>query len=420
MQPIKDSSQKKLYAFLSLISVTLIILALLLFDVEKSHTINLNSADISVIDDRSVHGESTASYVRTNHGVEFACQVTKSHLEQPYCELVIDVQDLKQQAPFTGLDLSSYEQIGLWIKHDHPTQPGTRIELRNFNPDYSTQGEIESLKHNRLEYFEAYVANPTWLKMNDFTVPQWWSNRHNLSLTNGGTDFSNIYTIAIAPSSSVQEGNYKLTIERIELKGKYVSHGTLISILIALWSLAIGYIIRGTSSPIENKVDLAPQTKQALKFGDMSDPVSGALNRIGLRKCFDQLAPTDLQNLSLIFLNIDYFEKITGRYGQQLENEILLRFVKEINAICRSSDTVIRWNEEEFLLVCPDTKLEQAVDVAEKIRASISDAKWPNGIKLSCSSGVAQMYDEDLNDLIARANRALYSVKNTGSNRTAA
>ena len=79
-----------------------------------------------------------------------------------------------------------------------------------------------------------------------------------------------------------------------------------------------------------------------------------------------------------------------------------------------------RWNAEEFLLVCPDTVISAAVDVADKMRKAIQDNTWPNAIKITCSSGVAQMYDEDLNDLISRANRALYKAKNSGSNRTAA
>lgn len=420
MAQVKNTQRKGLYAVIALISFTLIILALLLLDIEKHQTINLNSAEITVLDDRASQGASVASYVRTNQGIEFSCQITKSHLDQPYCELIIDVQNLSQKAPFTGLNLSNYDQIGLWIQHNHPTQPGTRIELRNFNSSYSVADKVKSLKHNTLQYLEAYVANPVWLKMNDFSIPQWWNNRYNLSLNHGGTDFSNIYTIAIAPSSLVQEGSYKLSIERIELKGKYIGTTTLISMLIAVWCLAIGYMFHKAISPKQGKVETLTQPKATLAFGAMSDPHSGALNRIGLRKCFDQLPPTDLQHLSLIFLNIDFFENISSKYGPQVADEILHQFVSNINDTCRSSDTVVRWSTEEFLLVCPDTKLAQAVDVADKIRNCIQEAKWPNNIELTCSSGVAQMYDEDLNDLIARANKALYSVKNTGSNRTAA
>jgi len=411
---------KELYAAIALFFLTVVILTLLLLNIDKNTTINLNTAEINAVDDRAVKGSSIANAVRTNQGVEFSCQIINSYVEQPYCELHIDLQDLNKQAPFTGLDLSSYEHIGFWIQHNHPTQPGTRIELLNFNPDYSVVDNIKSLKHNSLEYLEAYVTNPIWLKMNNFSIPQWWNNSHNLSLTNGGTDFSNIYTIVISPSLSVQEGSYKLSIERIELRGKYIATTTLVSILIALWSVALGYIIRRSMPPQQNQIETPIQVKETLKFGSMSDPVSGALNRIGLRKCFDQLSPTDSKNLCLIFLNVDHYQKIDSQYSQQIVHEILKKFVSEIDDSCRSSDIVVRWDTEEFLLICPDTKLSQAVEVAAKIRNTIQDSQWPNSIELTCSSGVAQMYDDDLNDLISRANKALYSVKNTGSNSTAA
>ena len=411
---------KELYAAISLIFLSLIVLALLFLNIEKHKTINLNAADIKVADDREVLGASVAKVVKTNHGLEFTCQITKSHLAQPYCELIINLQDLSKQAPFTGLDLSNYEQIGLWIKHSHPTQPGTRIELRNFNSDYSVKENEIILKHNSLEYLEAYVNNPVWLKLNDFSIPQWWNNSHNLTLNNGGTDFSNIYSIVITPTTQVQQGNYQLTVERIEFKGKYVGTTTLIAVLIMLWSIVLGYVIRRLVPAKKVDVEIPEQVVQTLEFGTMSCPLTGALNRIGLRKCFDQLAPTDLQQLSIIFLNIDYFEDLYSNNGHKIADEILQQFVNEVDNTCRSSDTVVRWNAEEFLLVCPDTKLSQAVDVADKIRLTIQETTWPNDIKISCSSGVAQMHDEDLNDLIARANRALYKAKNTGNNKTAA
>jgi len=421
MQTIKHTKiSNELYAALALLFCTLVILALLFLNIDKSKIINLNAADIKVVDDRTVLGSSIGNVVKTNQGVDFSCQINKSHLNQPFCELIIDVHNLAKNAPFTGLDLSNYSKIGLWITHNHPTQPGTRIELRNFNPAYSVKEDDKSLKHNTLEYLEAYVTNPVWLQLNDFSIPQWWHNSYNLSLNNGGTDFSNIYTIAISPSSKVQEGDYKLTIARIELKGKYISTATLKSVLLLIWGLALGYIIHKIipAKKVTNKQPIP--AKKAVIFGAMCCPLTGALNRIGLRKCFDQLAPTDLQNLSVIFLNIDYHKDLYPNYGQQIADQILQQFVCEVNETCRSSDTVARWNVEEFLLVCPDTKLPQAIEVADKIRTAIQEATWPNKIKITCSSGVAQMHDEDLNDLIARANKALFKAKNSGTNKTAA
>jgi diguanylate cyclase (GGDEF)-like protein len=192
------------------------------------------------------------------------------------------------------------------------------------------------------------------------------------------------------------------------------------SVLIILWSIALGYGIRGLRTAVKVTITTPEKVTQYIEFGAISCSLTGALNRIGLRKYFDQLAPTDLQNLSVIFISIDYFEKLYSKNGKKKADEVLQKFVKKVNDTCRFSDTLARWNAEEFLLVCPDTAISPAVDVADKIRKVIQETVWPNNIKISCSSGVAQMHDEDLNDLISRANRALYKAKNSGSNRTAA
>jgi hypothetical protein len=169
MKVAKDTQRsKEFYASILLVILTLFSFVFLFLNIEKHKIIDLNSADINVADDRTVLGSSVASAVKTNHDLDFTCQVKKSHLAQPYCELIITLQNLSTEVPFQGVNLSNYEQIGLWIQHQHPTQPVTRIELRNFNPDYATKQNEIRLKHNSFEYLEAYVANPVWLKLNDF------------------------------------------------------------------------------------------------------------------------------------------------------------------------------------------------------------------------------------------------------------
>ncbi|HCM46749.1 MAG TPA: hypothetical protein DIS98_04345 [Colwellia sp.] len=74
----------------------------------------------------------------------------------------------------------------------------------------------------------------------------------------------------------------------------------------------------------------------------------------------------------------------------------------------------------QFLLVCPDTIISPAVDVADKIREAILNNAGLNNIKITYSFCVAQSHNEDLDNLISRTNRALYKARNTGSNSTAA
>jgi diguanylate cyclase (GGDEF)-like protein len=414
---LKNTEKKEIFVAILLVFFTLLIFLLQYIGFERHLAIDLTNLDkISTRDDRPFNGSSTSSYLKTPAGIEFTCQIIKKDFAWPYCELVIDVKQLVNKSEAQGLDLSNFDQIGLWIQHNHAKQPGTRVELHNFNSAYSTEGAINTLKYNTIEFSEKHVPYPTWIKFHSFYVPTWWNSKHNLNLDKGGTEFSNIYSIAITTGGLVQEGNYKLTLERIEFKGKYYKTESLLLFLVVIWSLATGYFIRRFSSANRNFKSAYEQQK-VWEYKATNDVLTGALNRAGLRKCFDKFTPIDLQQLSLIFLDIDHFKQINDTYGHGLGDEILKQFVVEVNNASRSSDVLARWGGEEFLLICPETSLSQAMQVAEKVRLTIEKAMWPEKIQLTCSLGVAQMFDEDLNTFIERADKALYNAKNTGRNR---
>ena len=104
MQTVKDTQKNiQTYGVILLLLVSAIILALLFLNIEKTIAINLNAAEIKVVDDSAVLGSSVANAVKTNQGIAFSCQVTKSYLDQPYCEVIINVQRLNKQGAFTGL-----------------------------------------------------------------------------------------------------------------------------------------------------------------------------------------------------------------------------------------------------------------------------------------------------------------------------
>lgn len=417
---INTQKSKEKYAFIALLFFSFTILVLLTLDLQQTKTIDLSSSDLTVIDDRTIKGKSVGSVIKRNHGVDFTCLVKSSELTQPFCKLLIDVRNLTQSSSLTGLDLSNYDQIGLWLTHNHPSQAGTRLELHNFNNAYSLSNKQSTLKHNTIEYLEAFIASPVWLKLDDFSVPQWWNNRYNLSLTHGGTDFSNIYYIVLAPSIQVNEGKYQLTIKRIELRGSYISPTALVTLLITLWSSAFGYLIHRLYADRRNTREEVEHATHIIEFGVMNCHVTGALNRVGLRKCFDVLVPSDLHHLSIILLSIDNLEDIQAEFGVKLADKTLKLFVDELNNVCRSSDTVARWSNDEFLIVCPDTALEQALNAANKVSVIIQEKRWPKRIELTSSSGVAQMYDEHLHDLIKRAQKALIQSKSDSNKKVSA
>jgi diguanylate cyclase (GGDEF)-like protein len=384
---------------------------------ERSLVIDLqNTGNIFTRDDRPFKGSSVSSFKSTEKGLEFSCHI-KSKYKWPYCELVFDVRPDKVADKLLGYDFSQFDKVGLWIEHNHKTQPGTRFELHNFNPTYSNYDVVNSLKYNTIEFSENNVPHPTWIKLHSFYVPTWWNATHDLSLENGGTDFSNIHTIAITTGGLINDGHYQLTVERIEFRGKYIKTETLLMALMMLWSLAAGYLFHRFSFA-NSKLEATTKQKNEWENKATNDPLTGALNRLGLRKLIDRY---DLQNrpiLSVIFIDIDHFKDVNDTFGHNIGDCILQKFAENIKSNCRHEDTLVRWGGEEFLLVCPDINISQGKNIAEHIRTAIQGYVWPKNINLTCSLGVAQKGDEGFDKLIARADKALYKAKENGRNRS--
>ena len=122
--------------------------------------------------------------------------------------------------------------------------------------------------------------------------------------------------------------------------------------------------------------------------------------------------------LSLIILDIDHFKKINDRYGHTVGDRVLIAAANYIRQHIRENDLLARWGGEEFAIVAPDSTLDSAGKLAEKLRADLEDLREVDDISITCSFGVAQFDgDEDVDSLIRRADRALYQAKGEGRNR---
>lgn len=126
--------------------------------------------------------------------------------------------------------------------------------------------------------------------------------------------------------------------------------------------------------------------------------------------------------LSLILLDIDHFKKINDGYGHGVGDAALVETAKVLTDALRQGDIVSRWGGEEFLLMLPDTSLEAAITLAERLRHAIADIRVDaNGTELSftASFGVAQQTrQESLDHLITETDNCLYRSKRQGRNRT--
>ena len=122
--------------------------------------------------------------------------------------------------------------------------------------------------------------------------------------------------------------------------------------------------------------------------------------------------------LSVIMLDIDDFKSINDTYGHQFGDEVLVRVSSVFNKTLRETDIIGRYGGEEFLILLPNTNLDNAWRVAEKIRITVASGTWDvEGLTVTLSGGVSEYEGKHSNKLIGDADKKLYKAKSMGKNR---
>lgn len=157
------------------------------------------------------------------------------------------------------------------------------------------------------------------------------------------------------------------------------------------------------------------------------DPLTGTPNR----RHFTTLAHQEIERshrydlpLSVIMLDVDYFKRVNDSWGHAIGDELLKALTATMAAELREVDVLGRMGGEEFAALLPQTNLEGAIQLAERLRAAVAALQLPvieGGLQTTISLGVATRLDgETLFDhLLSRADRAMYQAKQSGRNRVA-
>jgi len=154
------------------------------------------------------------------------------------------------------------------------------------------------------------------------------------------------------------------------------------------------------------------------------------LTRIFNRLKIDEHLDNELQrsqrygnSLSIILFDIDNFKSINDNYGHLTGDQILVEIAEITSDKVRQTEFVGRWGGEEFLVICPETQLDQAVEIAERIRFTIEayQFKGTGSISMTASFGVSSYRTDDTRDIIiSRTDEALYIAKGNGKNQVVA
>jgi len=165
--------------------------------------------------------------------------------------------------------------------------------------------------------------------------------------------------------------------------------------------------------------------QQRLERMAATDKLTGLNNRHSGETLFDQARREALRqqsNLSIILFDIDHFKKINDEYGHQAGDAVLTNSAKAVLSCLREADIVCRWGGEEFLVILKNCGIDDAFQVAEKIRLTVAGQTVvfrSVNMLINISLGVAEWQaGESEETLLMRADDAMYRAKSNGRNRT--
>jgi len=168
-----------------------------------------------------------------------------------------------------------------------------------------------------------------------------------------------------------------------------------------------------------------PQEFRELQLAASRDALTSVANRGELETQLTSLVkqhndqPTQL--CSLIFLDADHFKQVNDSYGHTVGDKVLIELAHLLQHETYSGEVVGRYGGEEFVILCPGTDLETALRRAERLRTSVSRMKIPGSpnLHVTASFGVTEIEAGDsVESVLRRADKALYSSKAEGRNRT--
>ena len=169
-------------------------------------------------------------------------------------------------------------------------------------------------------------------------------------------------------------------------------------------------------------LDRASLQQKAGKFEQLSitDSLTGLLNRRYLDERLNEEVSRSLRDgrpMSFLMVDIDNFKSYNDRFGHRAGDEVLIITAHALKSVLRNADVAARFGGDEFCLLLPNTSLEEAKQIGERIREQVEDTTYPHR-DLTVSIGVSANFPLNISpqEIIEFADKALYQAKRTGKN----
>jgi diguanylate cyclase len=154
------------------------------------------------------------------------------------------------------------------------------------------------------------------------------------------------------------------------------------------------------------------------------DYLTQLLNRRGLARAYQaeaNRADRAKEPMCIALLDVDNFKNLNDNLGHAAGDEALVHLSRVVRESIRPSDSIARWGGEEFVILLPETSLDGAVATMQRVQRALTRRYFLHNherVLITFSAGVAERHaSESQEDVIARADRALYKAKTAGRNR---
>jgi diguanylate cyclase len=216
-----------------------------------------------------------------------------------------------------------------------------------------------------------------------------------------------------------------------------LSRGQESALLFPLVAAALGWILVAASQQrrlhernknLSMTASALEQTNKELEASANTDTLTGLLVRRAFLLRFTQEMDRSRRTgkpLAVAILDLDHFKRVNDTYGHPVGDLVLKCFAEVLRRQLRSIDIAGRWGGEEFVVLLPDTPIDQATLVLDRIRCAIAEERFPSRADKLVVTMSAGLTDVDLvtdnpEEIIGMADKALYEAKESGRNRVCA
>ena len=179
-----------------------------------------------------------------------------------------------------------------------------------------------------------------------------------------------------------------------------------------------------------SQINSLRENLEEIRKESLRDPLTGIGNRKAFVADLLRITTETMEHgdvLSLLMIDVDHFKKFNDLHGHLVGDQVLKLVAHTLRENIKGRDTATRWGGEEFAILLPQTKLDDAVRVGDHLRKLVASKKIirkPQNEDLGAitlSMGATQyVYGEDTALMVERADQALYNAKQSGRNRVVA